>query len=338
LKSGAKKFTELLVDSQDEAVQFQPRNANQVTYFKSSNANGGKVWKDEFLALHELAYTIPGFTWFISTYPDTVVACGCAFFIDLLRSGAVILLSYDTTFNLGNFYVSVLMAQVGAFSERPSFPIAFLVHDRKFEETHKTFFEQLKKVIRTTEQFVIVTDGESAVINAIKSSFPTWNLVACWNHIMNDIEVWHKKRHIEAKEIVVYKSTVRELLMCQTAEEQKVKFDTVGPTWSEAFQDYYNRSLSKRVNIASRYYLGKVGLQQESVTNNISESFNSILKRHQDWQEVTVDRMVFVLNQLQMAYKTKIIRSTKGFGPYTLQADVAIGRYISFRIINITFK
>lgn len=92
------------------------------------------------MALHELAYMIPGFSWFISTYLDAVVVCGCTFKKKLLKSGSVALLSYDTTFNLGNVYVSVLMAQSGALGEKPCFPIAFLVHDRKFEDTHKIFF------------------------------------------------------------------------------------------------------------------------------------------------------------------------------------------------------
>jgi len=42
------------------------------------------------------------------------------------------LLSYDTTFQLGDFYVSVLCFRHTLFKEAPVIPAAFLVHERKF--------------------------------------------------------------------------------------------------------------------------------------------------------------------------------------------------------------
>jgi hypothetical protein len=79
-------------------------------------------------------------------------------FIELLCKASVILLSYYTPFNLGDLFVSVLMAQSGSFAEHPSFHVAH----RKFEEMHAEFFARLKKVMQnSTTSFVIVTDGET---------------------------------------------------------------------------------------------------------------------------------------------------------------------------------
>jgi len=135
-----------------------------------------------------------------------------------------------------------------------------------------------------------------------------------------------------ANEIAVYKSAVRELLQCQNVEEQCTKLSTLRSTWPDAFREYYDKFLSKRVSIGSRYHLEELQLTQESVTNNISEAFNNVLKRHQDWQEVTIDKMVFVLHQLQVAYKVQVVRSANGFGPFTLNPNTFIGMYYSVHV------
>jgi len=93
-----------------------------------------------FCALQELAYIITGYTWTICIYPDLLVTCGSAFLTTTLPTASTVMLSYDTTFNLGEFYVSVLMAQTNAFSDTPTYPTAFLIHECKFE----VFFTAIK--------------------------------------------------------------------------------------------------------------------------------------------------------------------------------------------------
>jgi hypothetical protein len=90
-----------------EPVQFQPRNVNQVSYFKTSINSAAKVSKDEFATLHELAYMLPGFVWSIITYPDLIVTCGMPFFTEVMQKASLFMLSYDTTFNLGDLHIGI---------------------------------------------------------------------------------------------------------------------------------------------------------------------------------------------------------------------------------------
>ena len=55
-------------------------------------------------------------------------------------------LTYDTTFKLGDFYVSILLFKHALFAEAPAIPAAFLMHERKFQASH----EQLMKFIRAS--------------------------------------------------------------------------------------------------------------------------------------------------------------------------------------------
>ena len=70
--------------------------------------------QDVLLNLHELTYNLGDFVHKIITYPDLVVVCGLKtiFFeldnIIMAKSKHPVLLSYNTTYKLGDFYVSML--------------------------------------------------------------------------------------------------------------------------------------------------------------------------------------------------------------------------------------
>ena len=46
-------------------------------------------------------------------------------------------LSYDTTFQLGDFYVLALFFRHIIFRENPCMPALFLIHERKFQQHHE---------------------------------------------------------------------------------------------------------------------------------------------------------------------------------------------------------
>ncbi|XP_065645994.1 uncharacterized protein LOC136076623 [Hydra vulgaris] len=285
---------------------------------RSVKAASMKLGTESFLTLHELAYMIPGFVWSISTYPDLSVLFGMQNLISQLAMCSQNFFSYDTTFNLGDFYLSILVAKISCFVEKPCMPVAFVLHDRKFDTVHKSFFKSLKKKLPVLNQVVIVTDGESGISKAIKKVLPKWNLVSCSNHILSDIEVWLKKRSACHAEIVIYKSQMQELLRCESEICLKVKIDTLRPSWSEAFSIYFSDHLHSRILLSYIGYLRFVGLTDNIITNNVSESLNAVIKKFQDWKEAPVDSMVVAMHRLQTFYLTEIKRSCSGFGPYTL--------------------
>ncbi len=77
------------------------------------------------------------------------------------------LLSYDTTFQLGDFYVSTLLFRYVLFSTSPVVPAFFSIHERKFQSTHE---ELMKEVCRSVPSLVdgkrkipLVTDDEKGI-------------------------------------------------------------------------------------------------------------------------------------------------------------------------------
>ena len=119
-----------------------PRNLKQVRNVRYEHLNLTRISHDALYNLHEIAYDIAGFIWKINTFPDLICICGLQEIINecdkvLLLDSSLQLLSYDTTFNLGDFYVSPLVFRHTLFQEIPCMPVMFLIHERKFTETQR---------------------------------------------------------------------------------------------------------------------------------------------------------------------------------------------------------
>ena len=87
-----------------------PRNSKQIENRRSAIKQRSRLSHDSIYALHEIAYHLPEFVQKIETFPDLVCVMGNA---DLLSDMNELLkykeqgctaMSYDTTFNLGDFY------------------------------------------------------------------------------------------------------------------------------------------------------------------------------------------------------------------------------------------
>ena len=109
--------------------------------------------KDTIVNTHELAYAHPNFIWHITTLPDLTVICGEQEMLELLQElvhskDRQLILSYDTTFSLGEFYVSPLLFRNVYFNSNPVMPALFLIHERKLQSTYETLFSFLESRLK----------------------------------------------------------------------------------------------------------------------------------------------------------------------------------------------
>ena len=82
-----------------------------------------------------------------------------------------ILSEYDTTFDMGNFYVSWWSFRHTEFMDLPDNPmptmgLACLIHSKKTQSSHEYFFIWLDK--RSLRYILMCTDEEKSIVNAFK--------------------------------------------------------------------------------------------------------------------------------------------------------------------------
>jgi len=154
--------------------------------------NSTRLSSDAIYNLHDIAFDSK-FVKSIRTFPDLEVIiyddATMAVFKSLLGGSdvPVVQLSYDTTFKLGDFYLSVLLFRETEFVENPVIPLAYLMHERKFQKTHEEFFRHVRDTcpeIEAASNVIFVTDQELAINQSIAATFPSTKSFLCWNHVL----------------------------------------------------------------------------------------------------------------------------------------------------------
>ena len=94
------------------------------------------------------------------------------------------LLSYDTTFNTGDCYVSPLLFKHVAFNENPVMMAGVFSHERKFEVHHNKVFSIVQSMVETknTTNVPIAINEEEALMNANEKETNLYR-VGCSRHL-----------------------------------------------------------------------------------------------------------------------------------------------------------
>ncbi|XP_070546015.1 uncharacterized protein [Ptychodera flava] len=276
----------------------RPRNLKQVENVAHSVRRDGRLTNDEIFSLSELAIHLDGFIWSINLYPDLVVVLGRRDLLEnttemlrmsLKHSDLPQLLSYDTTFTLGDFYVSPLVIRNVLLKGDPIYPVGFLLHERKFKAYHDEFLNRILSELNISKgmNIPIVTDRERGITKAIQNNFPSITNVYCGNHVLKDVESWVKNHAGGQQDIKVLKDDVEQLRDATNVEQFEMCYRRFSLRWSAAFKAYFDRELkydllkhgSKIITSGFPAFRGQI-----TATNNISESMNKLIKEQNEWK------------------------------------------------------
>jgi hypothetical protein len=246
------------------------------------------------------------------------------------------LLSYDTTFQFGDFYVSVLLFRGICFQQSPVMPAMFLIHERKLKTTHQKLVSILAEKVPSLSRcnVTLVTDREKS-FEVFKSAFDTITHLHCWNHIFTDIKHWIKSHSGTSGDVAVYIQDVKDSLQCRSEEDYKVLLSEKSKKWSGAFLEYFMTELHPHVNtMMGRWVLEKLRVYNpySGVTQNMSEGFNTVLRRLENWKEAALDMCVLSFYYLQGYYLNEWKRGLCKTGSYTL-----LGNY-TFKNVSIYYN
>lgn len=230
----------------------------QVANMQALNRQRFRISHDALYNLHELAYDMNEFVHKITTYPDLIVVCGYKPMLKELNRVLQLhlttsqqLLSYDTTFQLGDFYVSTLLFRNVLFTKSPVMPAMFLIHERKLHSTHLEMMQvvasQLPNLVNGKVKVPMVTDDEKGFIHAVDRTLFNVQRFYCWNHVINAAKLWLRNHGAVSNEIPVYISHLRDLLHQASRKEYDNRLDELKLDWSEAFLVYYMDEIHSKV-------------------------------------------------------------------------------------------
>ena len=92
----------------------------------------------------------------------------------VLKSASQLVLNYDTTYDCGNFLVSILSFRHPWFEEEPIIPVSVLIHETRLEVGHRMMFENRRRSLRALNQdkSVIIVDREASCKSTLADVLP----------------------------------------------------------------------------------------------------------------------------------------------------------------------
>ena len=134
----------------------------------------------------------------IASYPDVIVFT----FHDKIREFLLGLLNrkdlpfmaltVDTTFEMTDGYVTVLVACFTEFVNCPAISVATMIYERKLGSTHRFFWEKVRQhfpEMCTANNVYVVSDEEKAIVDVMKEYIPNLRTFRCWNHIFTNAKL-----------------------------------------------------------------------------------------------------------------------------------------------------
>lgn len=105
-----------------------------------------------------------------------------------INNGIQPVVYYDTTFSMGDFYVSALLYRHDVFVGCPVMPLLVLIHEKRTTDSHSLLFQWFHKLTGFAA-ITCVADREKSISNAIRTVLPHSNILYCWTHILGDVRV-----------------------------------------------------------------------------------------------------------------------------------------------------
>ena len=318
-----------------------PRNTDQVRNFRKEVARNVRLTHDAIYNTYQLCYQLMmnnrkgdpiDFIRHFSIHPTVIVRMIPQSLIEALDviiriSSQPLTLHYDTVFNMGDFYLSTLLFRHQMFKGNPIIPIGFLIHSRRFHDDHVQFLSFIQKCVNqlASKKLIIVTDREFN----FSEIFPLGSHLYCWNHLEHDLIYYLKSNgNCNSTEISSFVQSFKALMMEKTEKE----FDD---SWVEMrkksfFQgnsvvlSYFENKLLPAFKChASIWVLKSAGVEnpEAGITNNPSESINTVLHSLQYWKHVPLDIVCLSLFYLSSYYHREIERGIHQMGNWKLKDE-----------------
>ena len=221
--------------------------------------------------------------------------------ISNMPDNAQLLLHYDTTYEYGNYFISILSyrhpflqrtdSKPGYLSDKPIVPIFYCMHEKKFQDIHKWLFNRMEHIfdqrypnIRRSFKSVqktLVTDKEFNGHELLHNC----NTVHCWQHLRKNIDFTAHKKHLSAGEVTAVVKDFEAMLTSRTEQSYKKRRDVLmeQPHWrNTGMKEYFLKEMDNDLlQFSGRWVLQalNIGHDQKGITNNPAETVNSSVSR-----------------------------------------------------------
>ena len=313
-----------------------PRNKIQVRNIRRNLKKAGEKHRpstEDMATLHSLGSELPGFFYYVRTYPDFAIIVGLndlALEVEnLLKLNAgPLVFSFHETFKVGKFYVTTFNFVHAAFSDRPVIPLQFLITENTNEYP---LYEKLLRIVSENVPLLdqletaVVTSQEHNFATPLNLVFPNFMQVYDWELVLMTARSWLRKSNQSVKNITDRAEDLRVLLNSPSYEEFQQSLEKFKKQWDEGFVNYFNEYLLEIIRKRlGRWLLDKYKLYhpQMGVIGARNLDLQVVVRHLQEIKEVTLDILLPSLYHLQIYLFANVMKGFCGIGKYKLSPEL----------------
>lgn len=256
------------------------------------------------------------------------------------------LIGIDTTYNIGNFFVTPTSFRNIALQDRrtkksPIFLGSVMIHYRCDGGAYSELLTLIKKELGDSVQITIGSDGDKGFVTAVKDVYPNAIHLYCTRHVKKNIErhllktaisVDHRRRILDS----IFDSP-DSLIQAETEQEYDERLnqlrdicstiDTPSNTDGSNTSNFYTWFLRYQNEAFQNHLIAAVRLRACHVDhngsaklfyNNDAESLNHVLKNVTDWQALSLSELIDILHRKISSQRSESIRALYDCGEFEL--------------------
>ena len=236
--------------------------------------------------------------------------------------------NYDTTFEMGEFYLSTLVIKNTHIKQNRMLPVAFFMHNRKTTLTHKAFFDWVFNVLDIPATVPFVTDREESIVaNILGHPVGPRQLFYCSIHIARDVKTWCQTQKIGKKRTDRIVKQIKNLIGKNSLDDFDKALETISVDWSPHLFKYFNDNIKPPLlsNLTNKIEGQFAHFETKSITTNLSESWHNKLQKQFNKAEkdnMRIDYLAAHLFKIQASYLDEYNRAIENEGRrFTLKEE-----------------
>ena len=260
------------------------------------------------------------------------------------RKGKRLVMHYDTTFQYGDYYVTILSyrhpyiekikSKNSNINDQAIVPLAVIFHHKKAQFVHKTAMDTVTRRLDeghpeakysfTNTPKVVISDREFVGSELLTNATTLW----CHIHLQKNCKEQARKLGYKNDEAIEIGQNVVALLRSTSVEtytKRKNEF-LASQLWSKHnFNKYFTKNIDKDITTgAARWLIEQYGIENadKGITNNPSETINSVLHLQGGkliGKQTRIDLALMKVKYFMDSKDIEINRAYYAFGNYQLK-------------------
>ncbi|CAF1106253.1 unnamed protein product, partial [Didymodactylos carnosus] len=311
-----------------------PRNIEQIRNVKRRLARRLVASADEISELYRFARETPNFITRFTLIPHAIAVAFCQEsvneFNELLdiepqTSKSRVLITFDSSFNINNFYITCVYYRHIAFHEEPCILLGCALHNRKTDEVYDYLLTYLKQNCSKIEEkclYVIDSESNSLTQEYLSQYLKNLKLIHTWNYVFTNLRSWLLNNGRTQADYQFYNAELKSLLICNDTQAFYRLYERCKTNWTQEFKQYFEKIILPLIETdLGSWILKKYDIYDPycGIRTMSCDAMNIVVTHLRDWRDTRFDTGAISLYWLQIYFVNQIHKSFCRNGLFNLK-------------------